>query len=91
MVYTTLDTSRVFFRRSIFSIIRGDSVANNTPLLHMLEEYVDDEMIAAIAREYRKGRSLFIGTTNLDAGRGVIWNIGRIADTGHPDAGCSLA
>ena len=84
-VYTTLDTSRVFFRRSIFAIIRGDSVADNTPLLRMLEEYVDDEMIAAIAREYRKGRSLFIGTTNLDAGRGVIWNIGRIADTGHPD------
>ena len=85
-VYTTLDTSRVFFRRSIFAIIRGDSVADNTPLLRMLEEYVDDEMIEAIAREYRKGRSLFIGTTNLDAGRGVIWNIGRIADTGHPDA-----
>ena len=85
-VYTTLDTSRVLFRRSIFSIIRGDSMADNTPLLHLLEEYVDDEMIAAIAREYRKGRSLFIATTNLDAGRGVIWNIGRIADTGHPDA-----
>lgn len=85
-LYTTLDTSRILFRRSIFSIIRGDSVADNTPLLQMLEKYVDDEMIAEIAREYRKGRVLNIGTTNLDAGRSVIWNIGRIADSGHPDA-----
>ena len=44
-------------------------------------------MIAEIAREYRKGRILNIGTTNLDAGRPVIWNIGRIADSGDPRAG----
>lgn len=86
MLYTTLDSSRIFFRRSIFSMIRGDSVADSTPLLEMLEKYVTDEMIAEIGREYRKGRALHIGTTNLDAGRQVIWNIGRIANTGHPQA-----
>ena len=32
--------------------------------------------------EYRKGRGLFIGTTNLDAGRPVIWNIGALANSG---------
>lgn len=85
-LYTTLDSSRIFLRRSLFSIFRGDSVADNKPLLHVIEENLDDEMVAAIAREYSKGRSLFIGTTNLDAGRGVIWNIGRIASTGHPEA-----
>jgi predicted acylesterase/phospholipase RssA len=87
LLYTTLDTSRIFFRRSIFSMIRGDSVADNTPLLDMLNEYVTDDMIAEIAREYRKGRVLNIGTTNLDAGRPVVWNIGRIADSGDPRAG----
>lgn len=86
LLYTTLDSSRIFFRRSIFSIIRGDSVTDNTPLLKMLEEYITDDMVAEIAREYRKGRVLSIGTTNLDAGRGVIWNIGRIADSGNPKA-----
>ena len=85
-LYTTLDSSRIFLRRSIFSIIRGDSVADNKPLLSLIEKNVDEEMVAAIAREYKKGRSLFIGTTNLDAGRGVIWNIGRIASTGDPQA-----
>ncbi len=87
LLYTTLDSSSIFSRRSVFSIIRGDSVADNTPLMRKLEKYVTDDMIAAIAREYRKGRILSIETTDLDAGRPVIWNIGRIADSGHPDAG----
>ena len=87
MLYTTLNSSKIFFRRSIFSIIRGDSVTDNAPLLAMLQEYVTDEMVAEIAGEYRKGRILCIETTDLDAGRPVIWNIGRIASTGHPDAG----
>ncbi|CAA0105011.1 Uncharacterised protein [Halioglobus japonicus] len=86
LLYTTLESSRIFFRRGIFSIIRGDSVADNTPLMDMLEEYVTDEMIAEIAAEYRKGRILNIGTTDLDAGRPVIWNIGRIANSGQPGA-----
>lgn len=86
LLYTTLDTTRIFFRRSLFSIVRGDSVTDSTPLLNMLEQYITDEMVEAIGREYRRGRILNIGTTNLDAGRPVIWNIGRIADSGHPDA-----
>ena len=36
--------------------------------------------------EYRKGRLLLIGTTDLDAQRPVIWNIGAIAASGHPGA-----
>ena len=36
--------------------------------------------------EYGKGRLLLIGTTNLDAQRGVIWNVGAIAASHHPRA-----
>lgn len=43
-------------------------------------------MMAAIAREYEKGRLLLIGTTNLDVMRPVIWNIGAIAASGRPGA-----
>jgi len=86
LLYTTLDSSRIFLRRGVFSIIRGDSMADNAPLLRMLEEYIDEDMISAIAREHRRGRRLLIGTTNLDATRPVFWNIGRIADSGHPEA-----
>jgi predicted acylesterase/phospholipase RssA len=86
MLYTTLDSSKIYFRRSIFSIVRGDSFTDNTPLMNMLNKYINDEMIAEIASEYRKGRILNISTTDLDAGRPVIWNIGRIADSGQPGA-----
>jgi len=85
-LYTTLDTSRIFTRRSIFSMIRGDSLVDSAPLSRMLKKHITDQLVADIAREYRRGRSLHIGTTNLDAGRPVVWNIGRIAASGHPDA-----
>lgn len=85
-LYTTLDSSSIFSRRNIFTVIRGDSLADSAPLARMLEKHITDKLIAAIAREYRRGRSLRIGTTNLDAGRSVVWNIGRIAASGHPDA-----
>jgi hypothetical protein len=52
----------------------------------MISRFVDESMMAAIAREYRKGRLLFIGSTDLDAQRANIWNIGVIADSGHPGA-----
>ncbi len=85
-LYTSLDSSSIFYRRSIFRIIRGDSVVDSAPLARMLEKHITDQLIAEIARQYRRGRSLHIGTTNLDAGRPVIWNIGRIASSGHPGA-----
>jgi len=47
-------------------------------------------MIGKIAQEYDKGRLLMIATTNLDAGRPVIWNIGAIAKSGHPLAKDSI-
>lgn len=86
MLYTTLDSSRIFFRRSLLQAVQGDAIADNTPLLDMLRKYIDDDMVAQIAAEHRKGRSLNIGTTNLDAERPVVWNIGRIANSGHPEA-----
>ena len=47
---------------------------------------IDDEMIAAIARQSQRGRSLWIATTNLDSGRSVIWSLTRIASSGAPGA-----
>jgi len=85
-VYTTLDTRQIFNTRSLFAKIGGDSIVDTSPLSRMIEEVVDDQMIEAIAREYRRGRLLFVATTNMDAGRPVMWNITRIAASGHPDA-----
>jgi hypothetical protein len=51
----------------------------------LAEKYFTKEMLDRIGEEHRKGRRLFIGTTNLDAGRPVVWDIGRIACSNRPD------
>jgi predicted acylesterase/phospholipase RssA len=71
----------------MFNIISGgDSMADDEPLIKLLEKHITPEFVAKIAAQYRIGRSLQIGTTNLDSGRPVIWNIGRIADSGNKNA-----
>lgn len=85
-VYTELSTKDLVERRGLFEILRNDSLASTRPLRRLIAQYFDDEFIAALAREHRRGRSLLIGTTNLDAARPVTWNITRIAASGAPGA-----
>lgn len=73
-------------RGFIRSVLFRDAAYSTAPLRDRLEEYIDEDVMAAIARERRKGRLLLIGTTNLDAGRPVIWDVGAIADSGKPGA-----
>jgi predicted acylesterase/phospholipase RssA len=85
-IYTTLDTRRIIDTRNIFAIIGGDSISDSSPLKRLIEELIDEEMVAGIAREYHRGRQLLVGTTHLDAGRPMVWNITRMAASEHPDA-----
>jgi predicted acylesterase/phospholipase RssA len=72
---------------TVFSgLISGTALADTTPLARVIATYITPALLEEIAAEYSRGRLLFIGTTNLDAGRPVIWNIGAIAASGHPDA-----
>jgi hypothetical protein len=74
-VYTTTSTGDVIVQRSIFNILFGDAVAGTKPLKTLIVKYINDDVLQAIAAEHKKGRRLWIGTTNLDAGRPVIWDI----------------
>lgn len=85
-VYTGVQPADIYEKRSIVTAVFHESFADTAPLFQLITRYVDDEMIAAIAREYAKGRLLLIGTTNLDSQRPVIWNIGAIAASGRPGA-----
>lgn len=69
-----------------FSLVFGEAAADTSPLYAMIERHADETMLAAIAREYARGRLLLIGTTNLDLQRPVVWNIGAIAASGRPEA-----
>ena len=85
-IYTQYRTSDTLQFRSILDALFGDSAADASGMKTLIRQYIDDEVMRAIANEYKNGRSLFIGTTNLDAGRPVTWNIGRIAASGAPHA-----
>ncbi len=83
-MYTSLKPDDVYRTRMITAVLFDDAMADTSPLAQVIASYADQKMFDAIAREYRKGRLLLIGTTDLDAERPVIWNIGAIAASGHP-------
>jgi hypothetical protein len=85
-VYTTLTPDRIFRRRSLAAALFNDAMADTTPLAEVIAKYANQKMFEEIGREYDKGRLLLIGTTDLDAQRPVIWNIGALAVSGHPKA-----
>lgn len=85
-VYTTISIDDILINRGIVRGLFSDALADTTPLWNTISRYFDAPMMEAIAREYRRGRLLLIGTTNLDVEMPTIWNIGAIAASGHPDA-----
>jgi predicted patatin/cPLA2 family phospholipase len=83
-VYTSTSTRDILKKRGILSAIFGDSMSDTTPLKILIAKYVTADMVSAIAKEHQRGRRLYAGTVNLDAGRSVIWNIGAIAASAYP-------
>lgn len=85
-VYTTLSAKDVLQPRGYLAAILYDALSDNTPLRKTIARYVNRAMLDAIAAEHAKGRLLLIGTTNLDARQPIIWNVGKLAASGHPKA-----
>lgn len=83
-VYTTTSTKDIVKKRRILPALLGDSMTDTQPLKELIAMYFGAEMIDAVAKEHKKGRRLYVGTVNLDAGRPVIWNIGAIASSDYP-------
>jgi predicted acylesterase/phospholipase RssA len=85
-VYTTISSKDVLEERSMLAPLFNDALADNSPLQTLVAKYVTADLLKAIAAEHAQGRMLLIGTTDLDARRPVIWNIGKIAEDGGPQA-----
>jgi predicted acylesterase/phospholipase RssA len=62
------------------------SLLDTWPFRHLLEKQITRQMVADVAAEHQRGRRLFIVTTNLDAGRTTVWNMGAIAAHGDDAA-----
>jgi len=85
--YTTTATRDIFAIGSLlFSLLRGDSLADTGPLASLIARHVDDVLLDNVAAAHRAGRRLYVGTVDLDAQQFVVWNMGTIAVSGRPDA-----
>jgi hypothetical protein len=86
-VYTQIGPRDIFIERGFIAGIFGDGLSDTTPLYQLISKFVDEGFLKKVAYEYEiNGRWLLIGTTNLDAGVPVVWNMGKIASIGTVEA-----
>jgi len=83
-LYTTIRAKDIYRARPLGGLTGGPSFADSKPLRTLIARYVTIDLLDRIAAEHRRGRRLLVATTNLDAGRGVVWDLGAIADSHSP-------
>jgi predicted acylesterase/phospholipase RssA len=85
-VYTSGIAESLLHTPNIVHALFGSGLFGNAHLRELVARYIGQDMLVAIAAEHAKGRQLLIVTTNLDTQRTVIWDMGRIAAIGSPQA-----
>jgi hypothetical protein len=84
--YTTISGKDIFKKKNVLSLLWGESAGDTTPLEKLIADQMDEKMLKDIAKEHAAGRRLYVGTTAMDSGRLMVWNMGAIAASGHPNA-----
>ena len=79
LIYTRVSRRDIFTYRNWVSIPFRDAVASTAPLREIVDAAFNEDLILKIAAEHRKGRRLYLGTTNLDTRRFTAWDLGAIA------------
>lgn len=86
-IYTNVSNSSIVKRNLIEFFFEGrPSLFDTQPLRSVLKGSMTKEVMDLVAREHAKGRRLYVATTNLDARRLVIWDMGALASSGSPDS-----
>jgi predicted acylesterase/phospholipase RssA len=68
--------------RPLIHLPFADSLYNARPMAKLIEKEITPEVLAEVAAVHASGRRLYIGTTNIDTHRLVIWDMGAIASRG---------
>ena len=84
--YTTLRNEDIYRRNRLVRAILSESFADTAPLAKVIAEVATDERIGRFAAEHQKGRRFYVGTTDLDARRAIVWDMGAIASRGTPES-----
>jgi predicted acylesterase/phospholipase RssA len=85
-LYTTISDRDIYRKRARGAILWSDAAASSDPLKNLIAAQVDDDLLGAVAKAHACGRRLYVGTTNIDTRRLVIWDMGAIAASGRPDS-----
>ncbi|VIO74542.1 hypothetical protein CI1B_53150 [Bradyrhizobium ivorense] len=85
-VYTSGIAESLLQDPSIVRVLFGSGLFGNKRLRELVARYVGQDILNEVAREHARGRKLLIVTTDLDTQRTVIWDMGRIAAVGTPEA-----
>lgn len=64
----------------------GPGLYRSDPLEALVRRFMAPDVVEAVAREHRRGRRLFVATTNLDTQKPIIWDMGAIAAHGGDEA-----
>jgi hypothetical protein len=81
-LYTSMRRENVFRPRPPLF----DSIASSEPLEQQIAARATPEILGRIAEAHRQGRRLYVGTTNLDTKRLVVWDMGAIAARNTPES-----
>ncbi len=80
--FTETSTDDLLEANILQALAGGLGFANPDGLAEAIAGVITPAFLEEVAREHRAGRRLYIATTNLDARRSVIWDMGEIAARG---------
>ena len=84
-LFTAASVARLNRSRSLLAGIFGQGALPAREIRALIDAHLIDARIERIAARHRAGARLLIVTTNVDAQRSTVWNIGAIAASGRPN------
>jgi len=82
--YTKMYTEDIY-TNSWLSFFGQAYLMNPAPLKKLFSNNFNEALLNRVATAHAKGRRLYIGTTNIDTGQLIVWDMGAIAASSRSD------
>ena len=81
--YTELESRDLYKMRPLRALF-GEAFADTAPMAAQIDAFLTPEALADMADAHRRGRRLYIGTTEEEGKQFVIWDLGAMAVRNAP-------
>jgi predicted acylesterase/phospholipase RssA len=82
----TSDRAEHLLQARHLGVLFGSSAFRGRPLERLVDTFLSDALLQAVAREAATGRLLLVATTNVETGETVVWDLGSVAQNGGANA-----